>query len=246
MINFLHLFPRQLGLNGEAGNLSTLVSRLRWSGISSSITTVEPGQPLPATADAVLIGSGTLSGLRAALVDFDRVSGELRNLKEQGVPFFAVGNGWEMLGESIRFVGGEEVKGAGVFPSRSFHGKVQVSQECFGHDEFGNLTTGYANHFGDLELLEGSEPLIRLSKGYGNSSSTPAPEISGEGLIAGSLMATRLNGPVLPMNPHLADRFLNFVGGRMGLLYDPVNEASVRADGFASKVREELRDRLTR
>jgi CobQ-like glutamine amidotransferase family enzyme len=36
-IRFLHLFPSQLGLNGESGNLDALVARLKWAGVESKI-----------------------------------------------------------------------------------------------------------------------------------------------------------------------------------------------------------------
>ena len=138
------------------------------------------------------------------------------------------------------------IQGLGVFPSRSLRGEIRASRECFGYDEFENLTTGYANHSAEIELLAGAKPLIKLKSGFGNSSIHPAPEVAGEGLIQENLMASRLNGPLLAINPHIADRFIELIARRVGFDYRALNENSARADRFAASAREELRQRLTR
>ena len=59
-------------------------------------------------------------------------------------------------------------------------------------------------------------------------------------------MAARLNGPLLPLNPHLADRFLGAVTKRLGVSYSQSSEMAKRADSYALNAREELRQRLAR
>lgn len=245
-VNFLHLFPSELSLNGETGNLKVLTSRLNWAGIESATHPVGPGESLPKAVDAVFVGSGSMAGMLSVIKGLPTQTGELVALSKEGVPFFAVGYGWEILGEEIALQSGEQVRGAGVFPSRSIHNSNRVSEECFGFDEFGNLSTGYANHSGEMILNSEVPALLKLVSGYGNSSISSAPDDPDEGIVAGSLMATRLNGPVLAMNPHLADRFLSMVANNLGLDYESDNEFAQRADSYASHVREELRARLAR
>jgi CobQ-like glutamine amidotransferase family enzyme len=55
-----------------------------------------------------------------------------------------------------------------------------------------------------------------------------------------------LNGPLLPLNPHLADRFLETVTQRTKVSYQQRSEFAKEADEFAMKAREELRLRLAR
>ena len=141
---------------------------------------------------------------------------------------------------------GNVVEGIGIFPSRSVRTIERASTECFGFDDAGNLTTGYANHSSDIELLEGAEPLIELREGFGNSSRHKSKQRSDEGLVFGNLMAARLNGPLLPLNPHLADRFLEMVTKRSRVSYQQDSEFARAADSFAMKAREELRQRLER
>ena len=57
-------------------------------------------------------------------------------------------------------------------------------------------------------------------------------------------MGARLNGPLLPLNPHLADMFLNLVAARSGFSYSQTSQEAKIADGYAAKARMELKGRL--
>lgn len=245
-VKFLHLLPSQLGLNGETGNLDCLVQRLKWVGIDSEVEVFSGSGSFTSDADAVFIGSGTLAGAIEALEALRPEAERLLGHAEDGVPFLALGLGWEILGSSMTMTDGEVVEGIGVFPSRSVRTVERASVECYGFDEAGNLATGYANHSSEIELLDGAKPLINLSAGFGNSSRTDSKNRSDEGAVFGNLMAARLNGPLLPLNPHLADRFLQTLTARAGIGYHQHSESAKVADGFALRAREELRTRLAR
>jgi CobQ-like glutamine amidotransferase family enzyme len=245
-IRFLHLFPSQLALNGESGNLDALVARLKWAGVESKIEEFDGSGSIAANIDAVFIGSGTLAGALEALELVEGQALKLRELATDGVPFLALGLGWEILGESIELLDGRTVAGVGIFPSRSQRVAIRASSESYGYDQSGNLTTGYANHSSEIELLNNAQPLISLKSGFGNSSSKSAREVPGEGLLDGNLMAARLNGPLLPMNPHLADQFLAIAAKKSGFSYQQVSEEAKIADEYAAMARAELSQRLTR
>jgi CobQ-like glutamine amidotransferase family enzyme len=245
-VKFLHLFPSQLGLNGETGNLDCLVQRLKWAGVDSKVEIFDGIGQVPNDPDAVFIGSGTLAGAIEALEALRPEASSLIKLAQNQVPFLALGLGWEILGQSISLTDGKVLEGIGIFPSKSARTIERASAESFGFDEDGNLTTGYANHSSEMELLEGAKPLIELVEGFGNSSRTDAKKHSGEGVVFGNLMAARLNGPLLPLNPHLADRFLELVVKKSGASYQQSSEFAKQADSFAFKAREELKQRLAR
>lgn len=245
-IRFLHLFPSQLGLNGETGNLDALVARLKWSGVESRVEEFDGSGSIASNIDAVFIGSGTLAGAIEALEFVEGQASKLRELASDGVPFLAFGLGWEILGESIELLDGRTVAGVGIFPSRSQRVAIRASSESYGYDQSGNLTTGYANHSSEIELLSDAQPLISLKSGFGNSSSKSAREVPGEGLLDGNLMAARLNGPLLPMNPHLADQFLAIVANKSAFKYQQVSAEAKIADEYAAMARAELKQRLTR
>ena len=245
-VRFLHLFPAQLGLNGEAGNLDVLVARLKWAGIESKVESFDGSGSIGSGYDAVFIGSGTLAGALEALERLEGQESKLRDLADKKVPFFALGLGWEILGESIELVDGRTVAGVGVYPSRSQRVAQRASAESFGFDKAGNLTTGYANHSAEIELLNDSEPLASIEVGFGNSSLLSARSRSDEGLLHENLMAARLNGPLLALNPHLADQFLGLVAKSSEFVYEQKSAEAKTADEYAAKARAELRDRLAR
>jgi CobQ-like glutamine amidotransferase family enzyme len=243
-VRFLHLFPSQLGLNGETGNLDCLVQRLKWAGVDSSVKSYDGSGSIGSDFDAVFIGSGTLAGALEALEMIEGQAAKLRELAEAGTPFLALGLGWEILGESIELMDGRTVAGVGVFPSRSVRVAERASAESYGFDNNGELTTGYANHSAEIELLNDAKALVSLKAGFGNSSRLNAKQRSDEGLLFGNLMGARLNGPLLPLNPHLADSFLNLVAARSEFVYRQISQEAKSADAFAEKARMELKGRL--
>jgi CobQ-like glutamine amidotransferase family enzyme len=139
---------------------------------------------------------------------------------------------------------GRTLAGVGIFPSRSTRVSERASAECYGFDTNGELTTGYANHSAEIELLNGAKELISLKAGFGNSSKLNAKQRSDEGVLEGNLMGARLNGPLLPLNPHLADMFLNLVAARSGFSYSQTSQEAKIADDYAAKARMELKGRL--
>lgn len=246
MIRLCHLAAHELNLNGEKGNLLCIQQRLAWSGIASEIIETTSNDSIPRNVDAVFIGSGTVAGADQALMDLRPHAQSLRDLASSGVPFLALGLGWEILGQTIELADGQEVKGLGIFPSSSKRVSHRASCESSGHDNYGVLTTGYANHQSDMSLLLGAKPLIELEAGHGNSSTLDYASVPGEGLLAENLMAARLNGPLLPMNPHLADFFIGLMASNSGFKYEQQSAQAQSADTFARKAREELRLRLLR
>jgi CobQ-like glutamine amidotransferase family enzyme len=244
MIKILHLYPSQLGLNGESGNVAALVQRLRWSGLEAEVIEFEGQAEFPTGVDAVFIGSGTLAGALEALEGLRVFSQQLKELANSQVPFLAVGLGWEILGQEIELLDSSKLSGIGIYPSSSKRVSTRASAESFGFDNGGNLTTGYSNHSAEITLHVGAESLIQLSKGFGNSSINSAEKEPGEGLIYQNLMAARLNGPLLPMNPHLADQFISMIATRSGFDYKAKSKEALVADAFAEQARNDLKKRL--
>jgi CobQ-like glutamine amidotransferase family enzyme len=246
MIRILHLAAHELNLNGEKGNLFCLQQRLRWSGLDCEISYDPEQSSIPRKIDAVFIGSGTESGADQAQLNLEIHRDLLRDLAKSGAPFLALGLGWEILGQSIKFVDGVEVSGLGIFPSRSERVVRRVSCESSGYDSSGVLTTGYANHQSDITLDSGVRALVQLDAGHGNSSTLDFASVPGEGILHGNLMAARLNGPLLPMNPHLADQFIDLMASYSGFKYENKSTQANSADAFAAKARQELKHRLLR
>jgi len=232
VLRILHLYPRELGINGDAGNVLALVERARWRGIEAEVVHHAPGGELPASADIVHIGSGPLSAQRAVHADVLRIADRLRDWRDAGVPILAVAGGWQLLGRELVTPEGEALDGAQVFPSRAVLGTARhVGEIVVRSAELGSLA-GFENHSARTEL-EGGEPLGRVLSGTGNDGAS-------EGVTVGASIGTHLHGPVLPMNPVLADRLL---ATALRAELPPVSQTE-RVDRYATNARRAIADRL--
>jgi hypothetical protein len=237
-LRILHLYPRELGINGDVGNVTALLERARWRGIDADVVRHGVGDSLPDAVDIVHIGSGPLSSQRVVLEDVQRIAPTLREWRDEGVPILAIAGGWQVLGSEIVTAEGERLTGAGVFPTRAQLGSARQVGEMIVSTADGVLA-GFENHSSQI-VLEGGEPLGTVLSGVGNGD-----EERSEGVQVAAAIGTHLHGPVLPMNPSLADRILAAALARSGDTTALAAVGEVRAvDGYATNARRAIADRL--
>ena len=87
MIRIVHLYPRELGINGDVGNVTALRRRAQWRGASAEVIGVGAGDALPADAHLVHVGSGPSSARRPLHADVSRHAERLRAWASDGVPW---------------------------------------------------------------------------------------------------------------------------------------------------------------
>lgn len=200
-LRILHLYPRELGINGDRGNVLVLRQRAERRGVSVRVLTHPIGSVELPDADLVFVGSGPLSAQRAVHADLLGHAARLRELAVRGVPFLAISGGMQLLGESITLENGSVLEGAGVLPVRStLTAKRSVGDIVV--DTASGVLVGFENHGSTLDVAERAV-LGRVRRGFGNTGVG-----GGEGVRVGSLIGTHLNGPVLALNPGLADELL--------------------------------------
>lgn len=230
-LRILHLYPRELGLNGDRGNVTVLLHRARKRGIHATAVEHEPGTGHLSDVDIVFIGSGPLSAQRAVSSDLLANAVQLRDLAAMGVPFLAISGGMQLLGTRIALTDGSSLEGASVLPIST----TLTPQRSVGDivvDTPSGVLVGYENH-GSITELFGHPPLGRVRRGFGN-----AGPGGGEGVRVGDLIGTHLNGPVLALNPALADDILAAALTRRGHRLEPAADSSLRKlDEWASKAR---------
>lgn len=208
-LRILHLYPRELGINGDRGNVLVLATRARLRGFAASVLEWELGSTDLPDADIVVVGSGPLSAQRAVQPHLLVIAERLRRLADDGVPFLAVSGGMQLLGESVALVDGSTLEGAGVFPVATTLTPTRRVGNIVVDTPTGALV-GYENHGSTLDV-RGHETLGSVRRGFGNSG-----QGGGEGIRLGSLVGTHLGGPVLALNPLLADDILGRGLERLG------------------------------
>ncbi len=245
-LHIAHLYPSELGINGDVGNVTALVYRARAYEVDVRVTNVTRGGELPADIDLVHIGSGPTEELKLVLSDISRLAPELRALRDAGIPFLAISAGWFALGESVAFSDGIQATGAGVFPSSVKLLKSRVVGEI-ALDTVWGIVTGFENHsalvdpsdlshFGRVREGVGSDPNARRAQRW-------------EGVVMGASIGTNVHGSLLPMNPVIADSLIESAVQRTHPKWKvPTDhlkpDAITELDGFAANSREAVLKRL--
>lgn len=225
MITVLHLYRRELNINGDTGNVLALRKRAEWRGAEVRVVEYAPGDPLPADVHLVHIGSGSTSSQAGVRDDVLRIAPTLRGWASEGVPFLAIAAGWQLLGREL-----DGAPAGGVFPSTARLDAPRRIGEVAGDSELGEVA-GFVN-FGATMTLEGGEPLVRLADG------------SVDGVRAGDLIGTHLHGSFLPMNPAWADLLLGLAAARAGVTLGAPDARTAEADDYAARSRAAIRARL--
>jgi CobQ-like glutamine amidotransferase family enzyme len=240
-LTIVQLYPEQLGVSGDGGNVVTLAERARRAGLDVTVAAHRPGDEVPTAADVVVIGSGPLSTLKALHTDILRLASPVAEWADSGVPVVAIGGGMEILSHGITGDGGD-LEGLGFFDGTAHRGAprranyFQVETEYAGA---GALTVlGFEDHATRFELGASASPFGRVTHGGGNGDGT-------EGILRGESFGTQLKGPVLPLNPELADRILRAAVSRTGGVY-ATNDSHAKLDEFARRSREVITTNLER
>jgi CobQ-like glutamine amidotransferase family enzyme len=202
-----HLYPEQLNIYGDRGNIITLHQRCAWRGIELRVVALGLGDVLaPDAYDLLFIGGGQDK-------EQEEVARDLRETKAAGLwaaieddrPVLAVCGGYQLLARSYRPAAGPALRGLGVFDAETIHRGAGVPR-CVGNIAVawaGSTVVGFENHGGRTYLGAGAAPLGRVLAGRGNNG-----EDGTEGAVYRHAYGTYIHGSLLPKNPHLADHLL--------------------------------------
>ncbi len=198
-----HLYPDQLNLYGDRGNILTLRQRCLLRGIEPRVVGLGVGDALaPDEYDMLFIGGGQDKEQAPVAQDLYDVKGiGLWAAIEDDMPVLAVCGGFQLLAQYYRPAAGADMKGLGVFDAWTIHKGAQVPR-CTGNVAIrwnGSTLVGFENH-GGRTYLGTARPLGKVLKGYGNNA-----EDGTEGAIYRHAYGTYMHGSLLPKNPHFAD-----------------------------------------
>uniref|UniRef100_A0A942YAP4 Lipid II isoglutaminyl synthase (glutamine-hydrolyzing) subunit GatD n=1 Tax=Neobacillus citreus TaxID=2833578 RepID=A0A942YAP4_9BACI len=237
-LTILHVYPRQMGVSGDRGNVVALVRRAAAADIATEVVEYAPGDPLPTAADVVVVGNGPLSAMRSLGADIARIGAPLRDLAASGVPVVAVGGGFDLATNQVVGTDGTVVDGFGVFDARAVRGAERRVNYFVLDTRYPLLAgaskrlAGFEDHATRIELGTGVEPFADVVSGGGNQAGTPV-----EGAVAGASFGTHTQGPLLPLNPQLTDAVLAAATARSGRDYAPDAERTASIDRYAREAR---------
>lgn len=198
-----HLYPREMNIYGDHGNVIALRKRLEWRGFEVVVRPVDVGVPFDVDeADIVFGGGGQDSGQLVIGEDLAARGEDLRRAAAGGTPMLVICGTYQLFGRGFTTLDGLEIPGIGVLGAQTVASTVRMIGNIVLDSPFGRLV-GFENHSGQTVLDASQRPLGTVTKGYGNT-----PDGGYEGVISNNVIGTYLHGPVLPKNPRLADHLV--------------------------------------
>lgn len=209
-VRLCHLYPDEMNIYADRGNIAVFARRLSWRGLGLEITDVGPGDPIDAGAhDLYYLGGGQDRDQRIVARDLaDTKAAALRSAADDGAVFLWVCGGIQLAGEGYTDADGNRLPGVGLLDLDTDAGDSRligdlVIQADLEGDQ--RQVVGYENHVGRTHLGPAATPLGRVTAGHGNDGSSGF-----EGAVQQRVIGTYLHGPLLPKNPWFADKVLTW------------------------------------
>lgn len=200
VINILQLYPKDMNIYGDHGNLLVVQRRLEWYGYEPNVTHYNVGDVFPSDVDIIVGGGGQDSGQEVIHADLIKIGPKLKALAETEVPMLLVCGLYQLFGNFFKTSKNKTLKGIGILDVETFGTNERLIGNIITHnDEFGDIL-GYENHSGQTFLGERAQPFATVVKGAGNNSKD-----AHEGARYKNVIGTYLHGSILPKNPLLAD-----------------------------------------
>lgn len=205
-INILHLYPQDMNIYGDNGNILTIKKRLEWRGLESKIINYNPGDKLPDDIDIVIGGGGQDSGQIKVASDLQKIKNYLHNLADSGTPMLLVCGLYQLFGHKFETIDGITIPGISIFDALT----IGKSERLIGNivtksNKFGEIV-GFENHSGQTFLGKNATALATVIKGAGNNL-----DDNSEGVVFKNCIGTYLHGSLLPKNPKIADFMISTV-----------------------------------
>lgn len=204
-LRFLNLYPDQMNIYADRGNVIFLKRRCGWRDIDFTESLAGPGDSFdPGDFDFIYMGGGQDRDQKLVARDLiETKQKSLTDAVDSGKVMLAVCGGYQLLGHSYE-LDDETIPGLELVdlktvrePGERLVGPAAISMEI---DGGAHTIAGFENHGGRTYLGADAEPLGKVIAGQGNNGKDGF-----EGVRRANLFGTYLHGPLLPKNSWLAD-----------------------------------------
>lgn len=228
------LYPREMNIYGDYGNLEYLTCRAKLRGFSVRQIMYEPGDIFPIDADIILGGGGQDSGQSKINSDLIKIAPNIKKMAQDGVSMLMICGLYQMFGHYFLTNTGKKIPGIGVFDAYTVAGPKRLIGNIL-TDWNGYKLIGYENHSGLTHLNEGQDAFAKIISGAGNDGESGA-----EGARTNNVFGSYLHGPILPKNPKFADELLYLAAKRRfgQQEFSSNNQQLLELDAISNQARE--------
>ncbi len=210
VVRLCHLYPDEMSIYADRGNIAVLARRLEWRGLRLDVTASELGDALDDGHDIYYLGGG--QDRDQAIVAHDLAGAKadaLRSAAADGAVVLGVCGGFQLIGHGYTGTDGARMPGVALIDADTVAetGPRLIGDVILDADLDGEQRTvvGFENHAGRTRLGPDVRPLGRVVHGHGNDGRS-----GHEGAVRDHVIGTYLHGPLLPKNPWLADVVLRW------------------------------------
>ncbi len=199
-LTILHLYPHDMNIYGDHGNVLVLARRALWHGYTPKVVAYNPGDTFPKNVDIIIGGGGQDSGQDKVQADLIRIGPTIKKLADNGMPMLMICGLYQLFGRSFKTQNGHVIEGIGLLDIETIAGSERLTGNVVTKsNQFGTIV-GYENHSGQTFLGDGVQPLGKIIKGAGNNGKDDF-----EGARYKNVIGSYLHGSILPKNPVIAD-----------------------------------------
>jgi CobQ-like glutamine amidotransferase family enzyme len=208
VLRLCHLYPAEMNIYADRGNIAVLERRLAWRGMALTVAEAGLDERIdPEAHDLFYLGGGQDRDQAVVAEDLAALKGEsLREAAAAGAVVLAVCGGFQLAGHGYTALDGSRMPGIGLLDADTVAGATRlIGNLAIEADLDGerSVLVGFENHAGRTTLGPAARPLGRVLHGHGNNGLD-----AGEGAVQGRVIGSYLHGPLLPKNPWLADRLI--------------------------------------
>ncbi len=207
-LKIIHIYPKEMNIYGDNGNVQILSNRLKWLGYDNEIIGVGIGDNIPTDASVIVGGGGQDAGQSDIADDLVSKKQTLLDMSVAGMPMMMICGMYQMFGHYFRTTEGKDIPGIGVLDVTTVAGDVRMIGNIVVNTEKWGQVTGYENHSGKTYLGKDVKPIGQALKLQGNNG-----EDRMEGANINNVFGSYLHGPIFAKNTKFVDHFVELIIG---------------------------------
>lgn len=221
-LKIVHLYPDEMNIYGDMGNIIALKQRCLWRGINVEVIKINQGRIMPAEAagDLYFMGGGQDNDMYAVFDDLLAYKKKfLQAETAKGKVFLLICGAFQLFGEYFLDASGRDIQGLSILPVATKAPGDALADRCLGNlitrlapeflqeiaarypGKMADTLVGFENHSGQTYFTSGEvKYLANTLYGKGNNAKEHI-----EGARIHNVFGSYTHGSLLPKNPHYAD-----------------------------------------